>query len=501
MLTRYWLQLAAIGLAATGIVLLVYFGLFASRSPGADVRPTATPASPGATGVSSGPGSLTPAPSSLGSPDPSLTDPPIASPTPRPSGDIDSQAYYLEATIDFDARTLDVVETLHWTNTAATPARHIDLSVIAVTSDSFALTGPIEVDGSVADSAFAEHPTNLRVTFAQPIQTGQTATIVIPFELRVAARAQPPTGWNSADSYLVAFDDMFQFAHWFPIWSTPRPYHEIGDPQVSFNADWITLDLTSARDLGVDAVAGTGVVQPGATGTHWQFQAENVRDFAFIVAPGYELATSTIECDDLPIELRAYVTDGDAANVLRYTAQAFERFNDWFGCYAYPTFTVAQAPGRKFSMEFPGLAMMSSSAIATPQIVHHEVAHQWWYAVVGNDQTVEPWLDEAFAEYSSRLLSKDPIDYCAQAGDVGGSVFDFDVWVPCAYYDAIYFKGAALLDDLRNELGNHEFFAALREIVETYRFGMASTSGVLAIFERHSSRPLDSLFERYGVSE
>lgn len=36
--------------------------------------------------------------------------------------------------------------------------------------------------------------------------------------------------------------------------------------------------------------------------------------------------------------------------------------------------------------------------------VVHEVAHQWFYGVVGNDPYEEPWLDESLAEYCEDML-------------------------------------------------------------------------------------------------
>jgi pimeloyl-ACP methyl ester carboxylesterase len=47
-------------------------------------------------------------------------------------------------------------------------------------------------------------------------------------------------------------------------------------------------------------------------------------------------------------------------------------------------------------------------------VAAHEVAHQWWYAVVGNDIYREPWLDEAFAQYSGIIyaLELDQFENC-----------------------------------------------------------------------------------------
>ena len=46
--------------------------------------------------------------------------------------------------------------------------------------------------------------------------------------------------------------------------------------------------------------------------------------------------------------------------------------------------------------------------------VAHEIAHQWFYAVVGNNQYREAWLDESFAAYSEqvywRAVGKDESD-------------------------------------------------------------------------------------------
>ena len=37
----------------------------------------------------------------------------------------------------------------------------------------------------------------------------------------------------------------------------------------------------------------------------------------------------------------------------------------------------------------------------------HEVAHQWWYSLVGNDQIDEPWLDEALTQFTTALYFRE----------------------------------------------------------------------------------------------
>ena len=49
-------------------------------------------------------------------------------------------------------------------------------------------------------------------------------------------------------------------------------------------------------------------------------------------------------------------------------------------------------------MEYPELVLV----VDDPTSVAHEVAHQWFYGLVGSDQWREPWLDEGFATFAQR---------------------------------------------------------------------------------------------------
>jgi hypothetical protein len=53
----------------------------------------------------------------------------------------------------------------------------------------------------------------------------------------------------------------------------------------------------------------------------------------------------------------------------------------------------------KFYNEYNGSARSNLIAIGV-----HEIAHQWWFGLVGSDQALEPWLDEALCVYSEALF-------------------------------------------------------------------------------------------------
>ena len=57
-------------------------------------------------------------------------------------------------------------------------------------------------------------------------------------------------------------------------------------------------------------------------------------------------------------------------------------------------------------MEYSAYAVIGDAAYQAggdtlEMIVAHEIAHQWFGALVGSDQITAPWLDEAMCEYAA----------------------------------------------------------------------------------------------------
>jgi aminopeptidase N len=106
-------------------------------------------------------------------------------------------------------------------------------------------------------------------------------------------------------------------------------------------------------------------------------------------------------------------------------------------------------------------------------IAAHETAHQWWYGLVGNDQAVEPWLDEALAIYSALLFCEGAypelvpwwwgfrVTRFNPSGWVNSTVYEHSGFRP--YINAVYLRGAMFIQDLRNQMGDELFYAFLRE--------------------------------------
>ena len=121
---------------------------------------------------------------------------------------------------------------------------------------------------------------------------------------------------------------------------------------------------------------------------------------------------------------------------------------------------------------------------ATPSrlVLVHEVAHQWFYGMVGNSQFRDPWLDEAFATWAEAVVDEQSaFGYEAALGlpgEVGGSMADFPD--DGTYFDVVYGKGGAALLAARAAAGPEAFDAAIRCYVDATAWSVATPQDVYA---------------------
>jgi aminopeptidase N len=104
----------------------------------------------------------------------------------------------------------------------------------------------------------------------------------------------------------------------------------------------------------------------------------------------------------------------------------------------------------------------------------HELAHQWFYAMVGNSQARDPWLDEAFASYAEEEIDGQAGTGALRLpGDVGDSATSYGA-NENGYYATTYAKGSAALVAARNAGPGPEFDAALRCYVNANAWRIAT---------------------------
>jgi hypothetical protein len=249
--------------------------------------------------------------------------------------------------------------------------------------------------------------------------------------------------------------------------------------------------------------------------THYTLEA--ARSFAWSASHLYEVSKQQVG----DITVMSYVFPSHAAGgqaALDTTAEALKLYSRLFGPYPHQTLSVVEADFLD-GMEYDGLYFLSngfynlydgSQGEYLVAIAAHETAHQWFYGLVGNDQALEPWLDEALCTYSERLYYENMapealdwwyayrVDYYDPRGWVNGSIYNPDGYR--AYRDAVYLNGALFLDNLRSQIGDEAFFAFLKDYIGKFTHKIATGDDFFTLLATHTQKDLAPLTDKYFSS-
>jgi aminopeptidase N len=143
--------------------------------------------------------------------------------------------------------------------------------------------------------------------------------------------------------------------------------------------------------------------------------------------------------------------------------------------------------------------------------VAHEVGHQWFYSVLGNDQIDEPWLDESLTQHVTYLYFVDT--YGEENAEGFRQSFlgrwdrvdraDIPVGLPAGDYSGaeysaiVYGRGPLFFDALKAEMGEQDFDAFLRDYYQENKWDIATGAELKAMAEEHCGCDLTPLFAQW----
>jgi aminopeptidase N len=246
-----------------------------------------------------------------------------------------------------------------------------------------------------------------------------------------------------------------------------------------------------------------------------------MRDFMLAMSADYRVVTQTVE----GVTLRSFYTPGDETGgqrALQVASDSMRVYSRRFGAYPFAELDVVETGTRAGGIEYPGLVVIASSLYGQTGegsyfdfVVAHEVAHQWWYSLVGNDQVNHPWLDESLTGYSTVLYYEDTFgkavadrlltqmfqeafqklvrDRRDQKVDQPVSAFTRD-----DYSTVVYRKGPLFFQALRQAIGDEKFNAFLKAYFRQNRYGIATSERMLIAAESVADRAtVRSLFNQW----
>lgn len=356
----------------------------------------------------------------------------------------------------------------------------------------------------------------LSVTLPQELYPDERVKVNIIFEVQLA-NINHRLGYGA---------NAVNFGNFYPIvcvyengkgWQTDL-YCSNGDPFYSEVANY-KVRITYSKDftLASSGVQVNTVEQEGKKVT--QIEGEKIRDFAFVLCDKFEKLSA--KAGNVTINYY-YYSDPQPLLNLQVSSDAVETFSDKFGQYPYSQISIVETGFVHGGMEYPNLVMISDqSGGEFDYVIVHEIAHQWWYGVVGSNQVRHAWMDEGLTDYSAMLFFREKKEYNRNFDEMIDSATEsYKLFVKLysnltgsvdtsmeralsefdtepEYTQCTYVKGALMFDTLRETVGDKKFFKALRDYFKNYALKNAEPADMIVSFENSTGYDLEGFFDSW----
>jgi len=367
--------------------------------------------------------------------------------------------YRIQATLDWERKTLQGRETISWRNEGFAPTQELPLhlylnafkgpqSIFAKESGrewadqgrrtdaqawGYTVLQEVRLGGQNLQGHYGEDETVYWLRLPHPVAPGETIQLDITWESRFP-RVVARTGWSGTSPETSEF---LMGAQWFPkvgvyqgyLWNC-HAYHADTEFFSDFGVYEVELSVPNALLL---AHTGTQVNfktvadiprdprKPG--NVIWKLHAEDVHDFAWAAAPLSAWSFTAYEYRGVQVFYYHQPENRLALERQRSAVQAALRLSaEWYFPYPYPVLTVVDVPrgaGNADSMEYPTLFTASLRSFepwnlrgdlplpAVPcelnggpeQLAIHEFGHQYFQGMLASNEVEEPWLDEGLVAW------------------------------------------------------------------------------------------------------
>jgi len=348
------------------------------------------------------------------------------------------------------------------------------------------------------------------------------------------------------------YGDHFDVGNWYPV---PAVYDERGwhaDQHVDgeFYQEWgsFWVDVTVPNGFVVGA---TGALLnpealpdsvsfakrrtdywnfPDSTPVTYRFHAPRVHDFAWTADPEFVLRHVDVNGIDIQFFILSYRMK-DWESQLPVAKKAVELFEQKVGPYPYPSLAVVDGFIKAGGIEYPNLVIIND-LIYDPRdlsaTIIHEIAHQWFYGLLANNQTRYGWMDEGFATYFENLgmekvFGDKPLyidspsgfwgKYFGYSEDVRETDFltylayirtgqeerinlNFD-WFQYNPYIPYYQKMSLVISQLKLVLGDSLFWKGMHQYYDTWRFRHPYPEDLFRVFGVAGGQNLSWFFEEW----
>jgi hypothetical protein len=446
---------------------------------------------------------------------------------PQFAGDIaqldDPSQYHIDLAVDMETLTLTGSQRLLYTNNETVDLSEIYFRLFPNTPDH---GGRLNVERILVNEQEPEvtyelSDTAMKVLLAEPLAPEAQLEILIDFKVVVPKGNQHGYGAFNYENGIMALAGFYPLV---PVYDDEGWNVELaadyGDVVYSDTALY-NLHLTVPQDMVVvtsgslisetDNDDGTRTLHC-VSGPMRDLNVVMGRDF---LAKSTTVGQTTVNSYHLPMDEAA------GERVLQYVSDALHTYNERFGLYPFAEFDAVETPITAAGIEYPGLIVVAQRFYQEGQeggffefATAHEVAHQWWYSMVGSDQVDEPWLDEALTNYSTIIYFEDihgqregqfilahylegPYRQAVEEGRDAVVAQPVAAFSEEDYSPIVYGKGPLFFHTLRQEVGDETYFAIMRDYLRQHKYKIATPESFMRVAESVSGRDLDAIYKQW----
>ncbi|HYP22313.1 MAG TPA: hypothetical protein VEV43_01960 [Actinomycetota bacterium] len=333
-------------------------------------------------------------------------------------------------------------------------------------------------------------PTTLVFELDDPLPPGETVVAELDWTLDLPG---PILDRISQDGDTIRLGSFFPILAWEGErgWATDPPTTTLAEASTSPTADF---------DVRIEVPQGLDVIASGRENGPGRWVAEDVRDFAVAVGR-FDVTTARVDAPN-PVQVTVGVAEGLGSSKDDFRdaiARALRDLSKRYGPYPWRTFSMAIVPGLgRSGIEYPTMIFQGDDSLTWATT--HEVAHSWFYGLVGNNQGRDPWLDEGVTSWAQArgdgILGyfRDYEMRQAARGRLGKSMRFWDGHEG-DYYDGVYVQGVKALDALGRA---RKVDCALRRYVARNAYEVATTDDLVEALEESFPRA-SRVLKRFGA--
>lgn len=410
---------------------------------------------------------------------------------------VDALRYDLRLTWDPGTRTLEGVETIDLR--ATEDADHLQLD----------LAHPLQVDRLLLDGrpATYHHRGKDLVVDADVVRDERYSLVLTyagkprPVRAPVQRSDFDTTGWTvTDDGGSWTMQEPFGAYTWYAVNDQP--------------SDKALYDLTLRVPAPFVGVANGQLLERSTSGgdtiTRWQLDRP-ASSYLITVAFGDFVMTEDTAESGMPITYWTPRGRPDLVRRLEYTPEALAWVEDRLGPYPFRTLGIVVVDSLS-GMETQTMITLGDTRYATsPEVLVHEIAHQWYGDLVTPVDWRDVWMNEGMATYVQGVWMAEsqgePVSAILDSWAVIEARERAAAGPPAAYeLDAfgssnVYYGPALMWDDLRQQLGDQAFWRLAAAWPDVHADGNADYDDITSWWSEQTGEDLSGFFDAWLLGD